>query len=280
MRLIRIAPLVFLSTIVLSSAAPAAGTVGYYRQPALCKDGVVFVAEGDLWKVGDKGGEAERLTSDPGDESLPAVSPDGKTIAFVGHYDGPAEVYTMPLVGGKPRRRTFDAAEIAFVGWTPDGKILVGSDADATLPQTRLVALDVREKNVAAVRQVVPLAQAADGSYDETGKTLFFTRLPFQGSHTKRYKGGTAQNVWKYSGGDAEAMPLTPDFPGTSKNPMCVEGPRLLPLRPRRRHERLVDEGGRLRPQAAHPTRRLGRHVRLALQRPHRLPTRRRHSDL
>ncbi len=221
MRLFRTATCVLLSTIVFTPSAPAAGTVGYYRQPALCKDGILFVAEGDLWKVADKGGEAVRLTSHPADESLPAVSPDGKTVAFVGHYDGPTEVYTMPLVGGVPRRRTFDAAEVVFVGWTPAGKILVGTDADTTLPQTRLVTLDISQKNVTAVRKVVPLAQAADGSYDEAGKTLYFTRLPFQGSHTKRYKGGTAQNVWKYSGGDAEAMPLTPDFPGTSKNPMC-----------------------------------------------------------
>ena len=74
------------------------------------------------------------------------------------------------------------------------------------------------------MRQFVPLAQAADGAYDDAGKTLFFTRLPFQGSHTKRYKGGTAQNLWKYTDGDAEAVPLTADFAGTSKNPMWWQG--------------------------------------------------------
>ena len=154
MRLFRTAPLVLLSTIVFLSAAPAA-TVGYYRQPTLCKDGILFVAEGDLWKVGDKGGEATRLTSDVGDESLPAVSPDGKlggTLAFVAQYDGPTEVYTMPLAGGVPRRRTFDGAEISFVGWTPDGKVLVGTDADSTLPQTQLVTLDISQKTVPCAR--------------------------------------------------------------------------------------------------------------------------------
>src|SRR5205807_10298541 len=118
----------------------------------------------------------------------------------------------------------FDAAEITFVGWTPDGKVLVGTDADSTMPQTRLVALDISKKNVAAVRQTVPLAQAADGAYDETGKTLFFTRLPFQGSHTKRYQGGTAQNLWKFTDGADEAVPLTVDYPGTSKAPLWWKG--------------------------------------------------------
>ncbi len=223
MRLLRTAPLLFLVTFLFSSPLLAAN-VGYYRQPALYKDGVVFTAEGDLWKVSDKGGQAVRLTSHPGDESLPAVSPDGKTLAFAGHYDGPAEVYTMPLAGGTPQRRTFDAAEITFVGWTPDGNILVGTDAGSTLPQTRLFTLDISRKNLAAERKAVPLAQAADGAYDDSGKTLFFTRLPFQGSHTKRYKGGTAQNLWKYSDGDPEAAPLTADFTGTSKNPMYWQG--------------------------------------------------------
>ena len=219
-----IKPLTTLVLFFIVSTASGAGTVGYYRQPALSKDGIVFVAEGDLWKVGDKGGDATRLTSNVGDESLPAVSPDGKTLAFAGHYDGPTEVYTMPINGGFPRRRTFDGARITFVGWRPDGKVLVGTTAGTTLPETRLVALDLSDKEVAAMRQPVPLAEAADGVYDDTGKTLFFTRLPFQGSHTKRYKGGTTQNLWKYTTGAAEAAPLTADYLGTSKNPMWWQG--------------------------------------------------------
>ena len=54
----------------------------------------------------------------------------------------------------------------------------------------------------AGTRRLIPLAQAADGCYDETGRILFFTRLPFQGSHTKRYQGGTAQNS-----GDRDGQP-------------------------------------------------------------------------
>jgi tricorn protease len=224
MRALRLTPYTTFIILLIAPALSGAGTVGYYRQPALTKDAIVFVAEGDLWKVGDKGGDATRLTSNVGEESLPAVSPDGKTLAFAGQYDGPTEVYTMPIAGGAPRRRTFDGARVTSVGWTPDGKVLVGTNADTTLPQTRLIALDLTKNEVAATRQPVPLAQAADGVYDETGKTLFFTRLPFQGSHTKRYRGGTTQNLWKYSVGGAEAAPLTADYLGTSKNPMWWQG--------------------------------------------------------
>ncbi|HSG40908.1 MAG TPA: S41 family peptidase, partial [Thermoanaerobaculia bacterium] len=73
-------------------------------------------------------------------------------------------------------------------------------------------------------REPLPLAQASEGSFTPDGKALFFTRFAFQGSHTKRYKGGTAQNVWRFRDGDAEATPLTSDFTGTSKEPMVWNG--------------------------------------------------------
>ena len=94
--------------------------------------------------------------------------------------------------------------------------------------------------------------------FTTTAATLFFTRLPFQGSHTKRYHGGTAQSLWKFAGGAGEAVPLTADYTGTSKSPMWWNG-RVYFLRPRRHHERLVDERGRARPAPAHQAPGLGR---------------------
>jgi tricorn protease len=197
--------------------AIATPPLGYYRQPAIHGDTIVFVAEGDLWRISIDGGVAARLTTHGGDEQLPAISPDGKSIAFVGQYEGPSEVYVMPLTGGTPRRLTWDGGKISFVGWTPDGKVLVSTDAYATFPAQQLVVLDPDGKRPPLQ---VPLAQAADGVYATPGKTLFFTRLPFQGSHTKRYKGGTAQNLWSFTEGDAEAKPLCAGYAGTSKSPM------------------------------------------------------------
>ena len=210
------------SLLLFGASAYGQQPLGYYRQPALSKETLVFVAEGDLWKVPIAGGKASRLTTHANDEQLPAISPDGKTLAFVGSYEGPNEVYTMPLTGGPPRRQTWDAARITFVGWTPAGKILISTDADATKPAQQLVILDPDGKDGAVTRTRVPLAQAADGTYGLMTKTVFFTRLPFQGSHTKRYKGGTAQSIWSFTEGDEEAKPMTANYPGTSKNPMYL----------------------------------------------------------
>jgi tricorn protease len=206
----------------VGAASASAGVTGYYRQPALHKDTLVFVSEGDLWKVSAKGGTATRLTTHHGEEGLPAISPDGKTIAFLARYDGPAEVFTMPMTGGRPRRRTWGAGAVTFIGWTPDGKLIYSTDSRSTLPSQQLIVVDPEAKGNPG--KVVPLAQAADGCYDEAGKTLFFTRLPFQGSHTRRYKGGTAQKLWKFTTGDDEALPLTSSYAGTSKNPSWWKG--------------------------------------------------------
>jgi tricorn protease len=67
------------------------------------------------------------------------------------------------------------------------------------------------------------LWQAREGDFDARGEALFFTRFSFQGSFTKRYHGGTAQNIWCFSSG-SEAVPPTKDYPGTSSLPMFWNG--------------------------------------------------------
>ncbi len=212
--------ILILGLAALAGPLSSAGRNGYYRFPALRGTTVVFTSEGDLWSVDIKGGTAVRLTSHPGLETNPVISADGTTVAFAAQYEGPTEVYTMPLAGGLPVRRTFSGQTSVPVGWTPDGKIIYATQKYSTLPNTELVILDPRTN----AESLLPLSQAADGSFDPAGRTLFFTRLPFQGSYTKRYKGGTAQSLWKFTMGDPEALPLTAGYAGTSKNPMTWKG--------------------------------------------------------
>ncbi len=61
-------------------------------------------------------------------------------VAFSVQYEGPTEVYTMPLAGGLPVRRTFSAQTSTAVGWTPDGKIIYSTQEYSTLPDAQLEA--------------------------------------------------------------------------------------------------------------------------------------------
>jgi tricorn protease len=208
-----------LALLIITENHAHLATLGYYRFPAIWHDTIVFTAEGDLWRVKTGGGLAERLTTHPALESNPAVSPDGTVVAFSANYEGPTEVYTISLNGGTPERQTWDGEEATVVGWTKASEILYSTSRFSTLPNAQIARIDPRTH----ARTLVPLAQASDGDFDETGATLFFTRLPFQGSHTRRYRGGTAQAIWKYTG-DGEAVPLTADYTGTSRRPMVWKG--------------------------------------------------------
>ncbi|MBI1356693.1 MAG: protease [Acidobacteria bacterium] len=213
------APHFLLSALLFASLLAAEAPRGYYRSPGIHQDSIVFTAEGDLWKVGVAGGVAQRLTTHPREEIGAAISPDGALIAFNAAYEGPSEVYTIPLAGGLPVRRTWEGGGAIVRGWTPQGEILISTAAFSGLPNRQLIALGLD-----GARRRIPLAQADQGAFDLAGGVLYFTRLPRQSSETKRYQGGTAQQLWKLEPGAAEAVPLTADFPGTSRDPMWFNG--------------------------------------------------------
>ena len=195
------------------------GFEGYYRFPDVHGNTVIFTAEGDLWQVPLSGGLAQRLTTHPEEEMYASFSPDGSTIAFSASYEGPTEVYTMPVSGGLPQRWTYERDFSVTNGWTPDGKVLYATRAYTGVPDYRLVTIDPDSK----VKDRIPLSQASEGSYNVDGSTLFFVRPAYHRNVTKRYEGGTARQIWKFSG-DAEAVKLTTDHEGGSHHPMWAGG--------------------------------------------------------
>jgi tricorn protease len=187
----------------LCATSAWAGQAGFYRQPALRGEQIYLVAEGDLWRVGTQGGEAQRLTTHPGLESQPAVSPDGQWLAFTAQYGGGTEVYLMPAAGGTPRRLTWEGGGMRVWGFSAAGEVVyTGQDAR---PGSQLFALD---PNTGQRRQL-PVGQASDGALSADGKTLYFTRSGLRGDNARQYRGGAIARLWALDlAGNAEARPL------------------------------------------------------------------------
>ena len=55
--------------------------IGYYSQPTIHHNTIVFVSDDDLWSVPREGGLAKRLTANVGIAKQPKISPDGERIA-------------------------------------------------------------------------------------------------------------------------------------------------------------------------------------------------------
>jgi len=197
--------------------AASQGFNGYYLHPDIHKNTIVFTSEGDIWKVSIEGGLAQRLTTHVEEEQYPSISPDGNTLVYSATYEGPREVYTMPLEGGLPSRWTYSEGSSA-VGWTPDGKIVYQTSEFSKLPNPQLVTIDIASKE----KSVVPLHQANRGIQNQEG-TWFFVPLSDFNDNVKRYKGGWARQIWKFDGKN-EAVKITTEHLGESFNPMWFDG--------------------------------------------------------
>lgn len=194
----------------------AQGVEGFYRYPDVHENTVVFSAEGDLWKVSLNGGLAQRLTTHQEEERFPKISPDGKTIAYSASYEGPTEIYTIPINGGIPSRWTYESDYSMMNCWTPDGNVVYDTRAFSTLPDRQLVSIDLNTKT----KERIPLSQASEATFDSTGNTVYFVRPADHRNVTKRYKGGTARQIWKYTKDSLEAVKITTDYVGESHHPM------------------------------------------------------------
>ncbi|MCL4729456.1 MAG: PD40 domain-containing protein, partial [Planctomycetes bacterium] len=92
------------------------------RQPALSPDGktLAFVHDGDIWSVPAAGGEARRLTITVDNDGDPMFSPDGRHLAFRSRRHGSDDVFIMPAAGGPATRLTFSDAAEIPCCWLPD----------------------------------------------------------------------------------------------------------------------------------------------------------------
>jgi uncharacterized protein YjdB len=86
--------------------------------------------------------ELRRATTDSGQATDPAFSPDGSRIAFVSSRDGNAEIYMMDADGANLVRVTNDSHPDARPGFTADGSGLVFESQRSGRSQVYSAALD------------------------------------------------------------------------------------------------------------------------------------------
>lgn len=199
-----------LFALAVASMSLAAGAAGQearlLRFPAVGGDNIVFSYAGNLYRVGIDGGSAVKLTSHIGYECFPKISPDGKTIAFTGQYDGNTEVYTMPLTGGEPRRITYSALvgrdqvgermgpNNIVMGWTPDGSQIIYRSKQYCFSGLRGNLCKVGAEG--GTPEIIPTSEGGFCSYSPDGSKLAMNRMFREFRTWKYYRGGQADDIW------------------------------------------------------------------------------------
>ena len=235
-----------LLAILLVIAPLVATRAALPRFPQPFGDRIVFVANGNVWSVPKHGGTAERLTSAPGQDMFPRVSPDGKWIAYTEAGRAGTDIWVIPAAGGAARRLTFHPATEAGTGgrhgpdnmvvtWTPDSQ--------------RVVYISKREQWNSWIENLyeVPVAgglstrldlDSAVGlaTFGPDGHSIVYNRI-FRNFRTwKRYNGGLAQQLFTYDFNTHALKQLT-NWSGTNTSPMWY-GNRIYYLSDQDAHRR------------------------------------------
>ena len=208
------------------TSAPAAARADVQPQatmlrfPDIGPTHICFVYANDIWLVPREGGVATPLASPPGLEQYPRFSPDGKTVAFVGNYEGNRDLYTMPVDGGIPTRVTHHPSTETLADWTPDGRLLFmtsGLGGLGRMSQLWTVAAS------GGLPTQMPVPYGGFGAVSPNGTLLAYTPHSTDNRTWKRYRGGMATDVWVYNVKDDTSRKIT-DWEGTDTIPMWVPG--------------------------------------------------------
>jgi len=176
------------------------------RFPAIYDNQLVFTYAGDLYTVSSDGGIARKLTNHNGYEMFARFSPDGKTLAFTGQYDGNTEVYTMNSEGGVPKRVTFTATlgrddvadrmgpnNIVF-GWKHDNTNIIFRSRKKSFNDFNGSLYSVNTDGSLPVELPVPRGGFCSFSPDD--QKMAYNRIFREFRTWKRYRGGMADDIW------------------------------------------------------------------------------------
>lgn len=165
-----------------------------FQHPDVSQTHITFVYGDDIWIAPKEGGAASRLSSPEGSESFPRFSPDGKQIAFSGNYDGNSDIYVISSQGGIPTRVTHHGMFDRLIDWYPDGKQLLYATSMESGKQRW--SQMYRISPAGGLPSKLPMVHAEFGSLSPDAKKIAFTDRSRVFRTWKRYRGGTAADVW------------------------------------------------------------------------------------
>jgi tricorn protease len=187
---------VLVALVALLGAAADAAPAKRTRHPALSPDGrvIAFSYHGDIWTVPSEGGRAARLTIHPSRNVQPIFSPDGSRIVFSSNRFGNHDLFEMSAEGGPARRLTYHSGSEFASSFTRDGRSLIFY-GDA------YGALDLYKMPATGGEPIRitwdPMERKYFGSVSPDNQWIVFNLNAAPGSWRRRgYEGSTRAEIW------------------------------------------------------------------------------------
>ena len=198
--------------------------LGYYRDPTLHENNLVFTAQGDLWSTSlSNSAPAKRLTTHANLERSAEFSPSGDKLAFVASYNNVAAVHVMNAGGGKAEQVSFELTSSKLHGWVNENTLLISTASDTGMHASWVLkTIDINDLSTASL----PVFDAVEGTVTQDGETLVFIQYGLQVStdNANHYKGGAAGEMWRFTlNSNNEASLLTSEHEGSVRTPMLYE---------------------------------------------------------
>jgi Tol biopolymer transport system component len=147
--------------------------------------------------VSEAASPIRQLTVTTSSNVRPALSPDGKRIAFQSNRDGPYHIYVMDANGANVTQLTSGHGDERHPAWSPDGKFIVFDAVDtADTGKREIWTIEVSSKRRTQVTKIGAIASFPSWSPD--GKTIAFYL----------YRAG-AMDLWTVKLDGAAPSPLT-----------------------------------------------------------------------
>ena len=167
----------------------------FLRNPAVSPDGktLAFVFQGDIWTMPLAGGSARRLTIHEAYDTSPVWSPEGKQIAFSSDRYGNNDIFVMDANGSMPKRITFYSTSDYVYSWSKSLGLLFESAR-----ANRQVEREAELMKVPATGGTPEEAFASVGfepMASPNGRLIAFVRGSCRVAR-EAYKGSANRNIW------------------------------------------------------------------------------------
>lgn len=150
----------------------------------------------DIYRQKIGGTAVTQLTSDPANDVMPALSPDGRTIAFASDRSGTWDIYLMDSDGGQVVKLTNDDAHNIHPSFSRDGRQLVYSSYGSQAGVWELVLIDLNRPTKKRI-----IGHGLFPVWSPTDDTIVFQRA--------RERGSRWFSVWTVNVVDGEAISPT-----------------------------------------------------------------------